>query len=231
MDWVTGEVVELDSTRANSPQDPAADPHPDDPLCADALGDNEAPRWSPDGARLLFTRSDMRTPDGSSCVDGLLTFVVDDDGGNLRELVPLELFARDAQWSPDGARIVFTSAVFGTTEEHLYLQLNDIYTVRPDGTELTRLTRYSEEPIEWGAIGALRPSWTHDGRIVFVRIPRGDPNVPHGQVWIMDADGRNARALVPADASTFTGIGCVTCPYPPDELADGPSEGNAIWLP
>ena len=227
MDWVTGEVVELDSTRIQGPTI--------DQLCSQGcpLGRYEPPRWSPDGERLVFTVSDIRVPADLGYL-GTLTFIVDDDGRNLRELVPLELFARDAQWSPDGAHIVFTSAVQGVTEGQAFYQLNDIYAVRPDGTELTRLTTYSEGPIEaFNTIGALRPSWTLDGRIVFVLILRGEPsNAP--EVWIMDANGSNPRALVPADASTFTRIGCMTCPYPLEDLADAgenlSSGGHAIWL-
>lgn len=227
MDWVTREVVELDKTLA---RDTAADHLTPEGF---RIGQNESPRWSPDGAHLLFTRSGMRAPSDPNAFIGSTTFIVDDDGSNFREIGPLELFARDAHWSPDGARIVFTSAIEGSTEDRAFYQLNDIYTVRPDGTQLTRLTRYSEGPIQpYASIGALRPSWTRDGQIVFVLIPRGDAETP--QAWIMDADGSNAHALLPADVSTFTRIGCVACPYPPDELADGgynlAAAANAIWL-
>lgn len=221
MDWATGDVVELDSTRA----------HPSADFCPEGcpVGSNESPRWSPNGAQLLFTRSGLAGPADPAAFIGVLTFIVDDDGGNLRQLVPLELFARDAQWSSDGARIVFTSATEGATEDQAFYGLNDIYTVRPDGTQLTRLTRYSEGPIqEYQAIGAQRPNWTRDGRIVFVLIPRGEGADAPAQAWIMDADGTNAVAISPADAATFTSLGCMTCPYPLDAFARG---SDAIWLP
>ena len=136
MDWSTGEVVELESTRVRdrSSEDPC--------LEGCTLGVNEPPRWSPDGSRLIFTRSDIPNPDDRNVLN-TITFVVDDDGGNLRQLVDTELFARDARWSPDGL-IVFTSAIESVTgRPNFWHQLNDIYTVLPDGTGLTRLTTFT----------------------------------------------------------------------------------------
>lgn len=55
-----------------------------------------------------------------------------------------------------------------------------IYTVRADGSDRVALT----------GPGNQYPSWTPDGRIVFVSNRSGSP-----QIWIMDADGGNAARV------------------------------------
>ena len=62
---------------------------------------------------------------------------------------------------------------------------SNVYVVRSDGTDLHQLTIDNV---------SLAPSWTHDGRIVFVRIPivTGEQAL---DFWLMDADGQNQLAL------------------------------------
>jgi len=55
-----------------------------------------------------------------------------------------------------------------------------IYTERADGTRKTRLT----------GPGNAFPSWTPDGKIIFVSDRSGSP-----QIWIMEADGSNPRQI------------------------------------
>jgi dipeptidyl aminopeptidase/acylaminoacyl peptidase len=173
MDLATGRVVELGSTAYA------------------ALAD-ERPRWSPDGKQIVFSRLDKFG-------NGSAVFVVDADGRNLRQLSPATLPARLPEWSPDGSRIVFTSwvnkivRVGGDNVSDVY---QDVYTVRPDWTDLRRLTT---EGLSNGA------TWTPDGRIMFTREctvqrPTGGPSSPDcsaSGLWTMDADGNNAGLLVP----------------------------------
>lgn len=78
--------------------------------------------WSPDGRWIVFQRPYGRL------------FLVHPDGSGLHE-VPVELPAgsgtREPSWSQDGQWIVFSLTQDGGA---------DLYVVRPDGTELTRLT-------------------------------------------------------------------------------------------
>jgi len=127
-------------------------------------------------------------------------------------------------WSPRGDLIMFSRQVEGDYE---------IYTIKPDGTGLQRLTTDTLGPLgttEAGDFGARLPNWTRDGRIVFTR--NAAPSEAVMQLWVMDRDGSNATRLDPSDAATLTAIGCVSCPYPATDLDVFPGIPSiAIWVP
>jgi Tol biopolymer transport system component len=207
MDLATGVVTELESTRITDPEQ----------------GGNDAPRWSPDGTMLVFARQGITVPGEAEGRTVLL--VVDADGSNLRQVAPTELHAIDPDWSPDGSRIVFISTVWNGADTDPLVIVNDIYTVRPDGTGVQRLTSDG---------ASARPNWTADGRIVFAHLP---PDVPAGnlaaafELWIMNANGTNARRLDAGSAAELTAAGCITCPYPPPIEAELFFLNDAVWQP
>jgi hypothetical protein len=129
-----------------------------------------------DGKQIVFSVLDKMR-------NGSAVFIVDADGQNLRQLSSSKLPARLPDWSPDGSRIVFTSFVSTRLQT-----TQDVYTVRPDWTDLRRLTTGGD------TIGA---TWTPDGRILFATGCRGDPCAGNGGLWTMDADGSNVQLLVP----------------------------------
>jgi Tol biopolymer transport system component len=178
MDLATGRVVELGSTAAVA---------------------DERPRWSPDGRQIVFSRLDKDGDLINNSGNRSAVFIVDADGRNLRQLSSATLPARLPDWSPDGSRIVFTSYVTKIVRvagDNVFDITQDVYTVRPDWTDLRRLTT---EGFSNGA------TWTPDGRIMFTREctvqrPTGGPSSPDcsaSGLWTMDADGTNARLLVP----------------------------------
>lgn len=91
-------------------------------------------------------------------------------------------------WSPDGKRIVFTRRVDDVNF--------DVFTIRPDGSDLLRLTTCR------GNDG--HAVWTADGRILWNASDYGfrdeaalydDTFQQYGQIFIMNADGTGKRIL------------------------------------
>ena len=76
---------------------------------------------------------------------------------------------REPAWSPDGRRLVFVGRVGGVT---------DLYTVRPDGTDLRQVT--SSRAVEG------RPTWSSRGQIAFER---------GRAIWSVRAQGGGLRRL------------------------------------
>jgi Tol biopolymer transport system component/pimeloyl-ACP methyl ester carboxylesterase len=109
------------------------------------------PAYSPDGTQISF---DEDSGPGQPAVHGI--FVANRDGSGAHRLTTA-LTGKDAydtgsQWSPDGTRIAFTRVK--STKEAA------IFTVKPDGTDLRRLTPYE--------LDAATPDWSPDGsRIAF----------------------------------------------------------------
>jgi Tol biopolymer transport system component len=140
-----------------------------------------APSWSPDGTQILFFRYGEGDDSGPAAPRPSAIWLVDADGENLHQVSPATLAAEYPEWSPDGARILFESPDG---------EKRDLYTVRPDGTDIRRLT----------ADGAsASASWVADGRILFVRgsSPAGSGGSPSW--WTMDADGSDAASLASGD--------------------------------
>jgi Tol biopolymer transport system component len=91
-------------------------------------------------------------------------------------------------WSSDGSRIVFTRKVDAVNF--------DIYTIRPDGTDLLRLTT--------NRANDAHAVWTADGKIMWSSGMCGfrdeaalydNTFQPYGQIFIMNADGTDKRML------------------------------------
>lgn len=101
-------------------------------------------------------------------------------------------------WSPDGERIVFTRQVNWTESygSRWYSDRFDVMTIKPDGSELTRVT--DSEANDAHAV------WSYDGRIMWSTGMYGfrdecgqydDTFQPYGQIMIMNYDGSNKTML------------------------------------
>jgi hypothetical protein len=152
--------------------------------------------------------------------------------------LPLTCFGGDALygwpfWSPDGEWLSFYSnrgdldaglspaGGGGLAKRSLYRQEGDpafhLYRARPDGSEMEQLTFAGNHNI--------RHEWSPDGEwIAFVRADEYDAP---GDVWVMRADGSDARRV-------FEGIygnGLVHLAWSPDgKWLAAPATGGGLWI-
>jgi Tol biopolymer transport system component len=113
--------------------------------------EDSAPRFSPDGSRLVFTRYR-----GSGASEKAALYTVRLDGTGLSRITTFAIHAGDADWSPDGRRIVFEA--YPSSSSYV-----DIYVIGADGRNLRNLTH------NVGHAGSADPVWSPDGtRILFL---------------------------------------------------------------
>ncbi len=124
-----------------------------------------SPSWSDDGERVVFV--------GSSG-EGEMEFnediyVMDADGTNRRQITDTRAYESSPSFFPDGETIAFAR----------YSERNgaDIFTMKLDGTGLTKLT---DDPGFWEDSVAVSPD---GGKIAFSRYNRSS------EIFVMDADG------------------------------------------
>jgi len=155
-----------------------------------------APRISPDGSTVLFTRGYVDVMNDQSRSN---LWVVGTDGARLRQLTDGDWSDSSPVWSPDGRRIAFLSDRSGSTQLHV---------MWADTREQLQLTRLPRAP---GSI-----TWSPDGRsIAFTNfvpdastllpvrlppVPRGAQLAPRETVvdsgsWARDGSGPTPRGF------------------------------------
>lgn len=82
-------------------------------------------------------------------------------------------------WSPRGDRIAFQSRIGGAWQ---------ICTMKPDGSEVRQLTAQGNNE---------DPSWSPDGRLLAF--------IHDGKLWVMEADGSNARQIL-GGSGTYSNV-------------------------
>ncbi len=148
------------------------------------------PRFSPDGTRVLFTRfrgghffEADRTPVG----DTSALFTIKLDGTALHRVTGWGGKAGQADWSPDGSRLVFEEACCRPGG-------NGIFTVRADGSGLAALVRGgltgigSEQTVQLD--GYYDPVWSPDGTKILAGHETYDTEAGYRSgLVVADADG------------------------------------------
>lgn len=124
------------------------------PLWTEELGDGGYDEvnpwrhdWSPAGDEVALTRWVW----GEGWVIDVARF--SEGGVDVRRLAAQ---AANPEWSPGGGRIAFNREVRSG-----YQDVQDVRTIRPDGTDLVRLTAYASG--KTGGRGQSHPTWSPDG--------------------------------------------------------------------
>ena len=129
---------------------------------------DEDPAWSPDGAKIAFVSNRNNVNK-----DRKQIWVIDADGKNPSRLTD-GLVDANPDWSPDGTKILYVT--FDVPKDH-NLAPGGMTVMDADGNNKRLLKNR----------GGVHPSWSPDGkRIVYV---------DDGQIYVMDADGRNSEQL------------------------------------
>lgn len=141
------------------------------------------PSYSPDGAKIVYrvwspSEVGLRVIDVNTRTITTLTTEPDNTPG----------------WSPDGSKIVFTRKLVDPTNPNKFNY--DVFTIKPDGSELKRLTTHGAN--DGHAV------WTWDNRILYSSGVYGYRDEvalydftfqPDGQNWVMNADGSDKRPI------------------------------------
>jgi Tol biopolymer transport system component len=142
------------------------------------------PQISPNGKVVLFER---RSGEGE--VANLFTVRI--DGGGIRNLTPGPEEATEARFASDGKTIVFVRTTLAAGS-----RVNaDLYSIRPSGSGLTRLTTT-------GRVDEFDPRYFAGG-IVFSRGNQSEGPAGYADIYTMRKDGTKVKALVEGVGSAY----------------------------
>jgi Tol biopolymer transport system component len=133
--------------------------------------------WSPDGSWIAFSRDS--DPRGAPSL-----WAVDTTSGKLRRLTdsrPKVCADVSPAWAPNGQLIVFSRLEAGGAS---------LYTVRPDGSQLTKITA--------STAAANHPQWSPNGREI--AFDGSD------KIFVVDADGSDQRLLFAGPPGSGPGV-------------------------
>lgn len=152
------------------------------------IGPNEddSPAWSPDGRQIAFVSIHGDVSD---------IFVMNADGSDVQQVTRALGQNIHPMWSPDGARILFNTTHFAGRAQREEKRSNekrtigekrddsiDLATIRPDGSDLQRITRGG---------GFTYASYAPDGTFLLHRKQQGEVS----QIYLMNADGSGDHNL------------------------------------
>jgi Tol biopolymer transport system component len=125
--------------------------------------------WSPDGTRIAFTRGFAEGDPGNICV-------LDLNSGMVHRITHSPAYDHQAGWAPNGKNLVF---------ERDFDSSSAIFTVRADGSHLTRLT--------FGPHFDVGPTFSPDGSRIAFGSDRGPATLD--DLWQVNSDGTGLRQM------------------------------------
>jgi|GEM_PF-2996455 len=136
------------------------------------VGPGIRPKFSPDGNKVLFQRASQQGEKWFSL------WTMDLNGGSRTQLVASDEWgAIDANWSPDGKKIVFVSSkgASGRFVSEVGSQRapttagNNLWVINSDGSSMTQLTTHPKDDIE--------PHWSSENYIYFTSWRDGEKRI------------------------------------------------------
>lgn len=134
-----------------------------------------APRWSPDGKKILFESTRSGTPQ---------LWIVSAEGGEPKQLTDISSGAGTGVWSPDGMHIAFVSAVYPEFSEKSF-------------TESDKLNKEKDDEIDKNPVKAkvfTRLFYRHWDEYV------GDKRQ---HLFVIGVDGKDCRDVTPGDRDAY----------------------------
>ncbi len=154
-------------------------------------------------------------------------FAMNSDGTGAQPLTNNNVAERYPHWSPDGQTLVFTSelasdALPGADSGSSGAAPNanrDVYTMKPDGSDLTRLTTNAGTVGYYMSSKEEDPTWGPSGKIFYASSINGhqgggpSSTLYNSDLYAMDTDGANKVnltpcQLTPANYWTYSGTTC-----------------------
>lgn len=146
-------------------------------------------RYSPDGTSVVYEHVHQKGTAPGGEVDGveLRLFQVTSPASTVTVLVGPDTFPVTPDWGPNGDLIVFSAFPdpSGSTP--------DLFTIRPDGSELTRVTTLADD-----GGSAEEPAWSGDATSIYFTASMPDGG---GGIAVVPAGGGEPR---PAWGDTYT---------------------------